>query len=168
MPWDGVNATIYGAPDISTYQPRKVSVKGRKTCTADLCILMNEASENKQALSNRQMIAKALEKENLLHTIHTIQISTNNRFASIEFRRKKDLEGFCKDGLAFDNFETKVYFHPYYKQRPTERKYLSVFFLNVPTEADQDKMTRFVEQYFTVIGEPYYPKEEYNGIYYWN
>lgn len=113
------------------------------------------------------MIAKALEKENLLHTIHTIQISTNNRFASIEFRRKKDLEGFCKDGLAFDNFGTKVYFHPDYKQRPTERKYLSVSLLNVPTEADQDKMTRFVEQYFTVIGEPYYPKEEYNGIYYY-
>ena len=70
MPWDGVNATIYGAPDISTYQPWQVSVKGRKTCTADLCILMNEASENKQALPNRQMIAKALEKESLLHTIH--------------------------------------------------------------------------------------------------
>ena len=37
-------------------------------------------------------------------------------------------------------------------------------FLNVPEEADPDKMTRFTEQHFTVVAEPYYPKEDYEGL----
>ena len=37
-------------------------------------------------------------------------------------------------------------------------------FLNVPAEADPDKMTRFTEQHFTVVGESYYPKEDYEGL----
>ena len=69
---------------------------------------MDEASEKKQKPPTTRILAKALEKNNLLDRIHTILISTNNRLASIEFKRKKDMEELCKDGLAFEDFETEI------------------------------------------------------------
>ena len=78
------------------------------------------------------------------------------------------MEEFCKDGLTFENFETVIYFHPDFKQRPRGRNFLPVSFLNVPAEAEEDKMICFVEQYFTIIDKrPHHPKEEYNGVYYY-
>ena len=69
---------------------------------------MDEASEKKQKPPTTRILAKALEKNNLLDRIHTILISTNNRLASIEFKRKKGMEELCKDGLAFEDFETEI------------------------------------------------------------
>ena len=69
---------------------------------------MDEASEKKQKPPTTRILAKALEKNNLLDRIHTILISTNNRLASTEFKRKKDMEELCKDGLAFEDFETEI------------------------------------------------------------
>ena len=69
---------------------------------------MDEASEKKQKPPTTRILAKALEKNNLLDRIHTILIFTNNRLASIEFKRKKDMEELCKDGLAFEDFETEI------------------------------------------------------------
>ena len=69
---------------------------------------MDEASEKKQKPPITRILAKALEKNNLLDRIHTILISTNNRLASTEFKRKKDMEELCKDGLAFEDFETEI------------------------------------------------------------
>ena len=69
---------------------------------------MDEASEKKQKRPTTRILAKALEKNNLLDRIHTILISTNNRLASTEFKRKKDMEELCKDGLAFEDFETEI------------------------------------------------------------
>ena len=66
MPWDGVNQPIFDAPDVSTYQPWKGSVKGQKTCTADMCILLDEAKE-KGIEIDRKFIAKALTREQWLH-----------------------------------------------------------------------------------------------------
>ena len=68
---------------------------------------------------------------------------------------KKDMESFCIDRLYFNNFDTEIVFKPDYKQRPEVKKYLHMSFLNVPAEVDQDKMTRFVEQHFTVVGNPH-------------
>ena len=69
---------------------------------------MDEASEKKQKPPTTRILAKALEKNNLLDRIHTILISTNNRLASTKFKRKKDMEELCKDGLAFGDFETEI------------------------------------------------------------
>ena len=69
---------------------------------------MDEASEKKQKPPTTRILAKALEKNNLLDRIHTILISTNNRLTSTEFKRKKDMEELCKDGLAFEDFETEI------------------------------------------------------------
>ena len=66
MPWDRVNQPISDVPDISTYQTWKKSVKGRKTCMADMCILLDETQE-KGVEIDRKFIAKALAREQLLH-----------------------------------------------------------------------------------------------------
>ena len=166
MPWDGLNAYIFNAPDTSTYQPWKGSIKGWKTCTADMCGLLDEAKE-KNITIDKKFIAKTLVREQWLHRIHTIQISANNRFVLLEFKMEKYMESFCIDGLNFDNLDTAIYSKPDYKQRLPNKRYLHVSFLNVPGEADQDKMTRFVEQFFTVVGDPFYPKEDYDGITYY-
>ena len=76
------------------------------------------------------------------------------------------MEEFCINGLNFEGYDAANFFKPDFKQRPAERKYLNVSFLNIPVEADQDKMTKFVEQHFIVVGEPYYPKEECEGFSY--
>ena len=83
-----------------------------------MCILMDEATEKKQALPERIDIAKEQETLNLLYKIHTILISTYNRFVSIEFKRKKGMEEFCKDELSSKNFETIIHFHPDFKPKP--------------------------------------------------
>ena len=74
------------------------------------------------------------------------------------------MESFCIDRLYFDDFDTAIVFKPDYKQRPEVKKYLHMSFLNVLAEVDQAKMTRFVEQHFTVVGNTNYPKEDYDGI----
>ena len=163
MPWDGVNQPIFDDPDVSTYQPWKGSSKGWETCTADMCILLDEAKKKGVTINNK-FIAKALAREQRLHKIHTLQISSNNRFASAEFKIKKDMESFCMDRLYFDDFDTAIVFKPGYKQRPEAKKHLHVSFLNVPAEADQDEITQFVEQHFTVVENPHYPKDDYDGI----
>ena len=145
----------------------KGSVKERKTCTVDMCIQLEEAKDKNQPTPNRKPIAKALVENNWQYKTHTIQISSNKRYASIEFKRIKDMEDFCINGLSFEGFNTNIFCKPDFKQRPAERKYLNVSFLNVPAEADQNEMRRFVEQHFTVVGQPYYPNEYYDGFSYY-
>lgn len=83
---------------------------------ADTSILLDETKEKNQSTPNRKLIAKALAENNWLYKTHTIQISTNQRYASIEFKLKKDMEDFCINGLSFEGFDTTILFKPELKK----------------------------------------------------
>lgn len=53
MPWEGINESIFNAPNKNTCQLWKGSVKEQKTCMADdMCILSDEVKQKVQTVDN--------------------------------------------------------------------------------------------------------------------
>ena len=113
--WDGRNHTLYETPDLSHYQPRRTAARGKRTCTADMCIAQDVQLHEKSAPIDRKDIAKALHERNLQLT-ESMQFSPNARFFFIKFSTKQVMET-CTDGLTlFENI--KIYFKPDFKPIP--------------------------------------------------
>ena len=75
------------------------------------------------------------------------------------------METFCTNPLTVKNFS--LTFKPDFSKRPTRyNEPETISFLNVPSEADEDSMTLFVQQYAVVIGKPRYPVETISDIEY--
>lgn len=75
------------------------------------------------------------------------------------------METFCINPLNVKNFS--LTFKPDFTKRQTRyQEPETISFLNVPSEADEDSMTQYVQQYAAVIGRPRYPTEDINDIEY--
>ena len=75
------------------------------------------------------------------------------------------METFCTNPLTVKN--VSLTFKPDFSRRPTRyNEPETISFLNVPSEADEDSMTQFVQQHAFVIGKPRYPAETINDIEY--
>ena len=121
-------------------------------------------SENRERI-NRKDIAHALHSRNLLRQTKVIQISSNLKYISIQFHTSMLIETFCTNPLTVKNFS--LTFKPDVSKRPTRyNEPETISLLNVPSEADEDSMTQFVQQYAVVIGKPRYPVETINDIKY--
>ena len=73
--------------DESTFRPWQTVRRGRSTCTANPI--------------KRKDIAQVLHERNLLHHTKVIQISSNLKYASIQFETSMIMETFCT--LTFTN-----------------------------------------------------------------
>ena len=101
--------------------------------------------ENKRPI-NRDDIAKALEKRNLLKHIKTKQISSNIKFVSIEFHNKDIMETFCLERLQVKSYN--IQFLPdHRKSKHNQKKFIKVSLLNVPVERTDEPLTEFLEQF---------------------
>lgn len=161
--WNGRKETLYNTPDISSYQPWRTLVWGKRTCTADMCIAQDIRVEEKSAPIDRKDIAQALHLRNLLRFTESIQISPNGRFCSVNFSTKQIMETFCTEGLVLSE-SIKIYFKPDFKT-PPKRTYTFISFLNVPLETKEEDMTKFVRQFCTVHGV-HYPTQKIDDIKY--
>lgn len=101
--------------------------------------------ENKRPI-NRDDIAKALEKRNLLKHIKTKQISSNIKLVSIEFHNKDIMETFCLERLQVKSYN--IQFLPdHRKSKHNQKKFIKVSLLNVPVERMDEPLTEFLEQF---------------------
>ena len=75
--WDGANRTLVKTPDLKNYQPWRNVVRGKRTCTADICVALDVQEENHSGPIDRKLIAQVLQKRNLLRVAESIQISPN-------------------------------------------------------------------------------------------
>ena len=164
--WDGTNHNIMDIDkDLGFYQgyePWQTIIQGIKTATA----YIRPFQQSLQVKINRDNIAVALARKNLLRRTKTIQLSLNRIFASVEFHTKELIELFCTDPLQIgDHF---IRFRPdakFIKPKQTHQL-LNINFLNVPTEAPDKALTQFLQQYADSQGKPFHPHKEYQGITY--
>lgn len=163
--WYGENRTLFESPDISTYQPWRTVARGKRTCTADLCIVEDVQQENnKSAPLERKDVAQALHHRNVLRVAESIQLSLNGRLCSIKFKTKEIMQTFCTEVLSLAENNT-AYLKPDYKPTPKQRSYTFVSFLNVPLETEEKYMDEFVKQHFEFTKVDY-PKQQIDGTEY--
>ena len=143
------------------YESWQNIIQGIKTATTNIKSFQQLSRRHK---SNDKDIAAALAKRNLLRHTKTIQTSSNKKFASVEFQPKEYMELLCSEPLQIDNHHIR--FRPDTKFRKTSHYTLFNFsFFNIPTEAPDDALTEFLQQYADVVGEPFYPQQQFQGIY---
>ena len=150
----------------SSYKPWKTVIRGRTTCTANIYNIQKKLLDNNKPPITPDDIAKALHHRNLLRQTKVIQLFSNIKYVSIQFNTSTLMETFCIEPLQVnDQFSTQ--FIPDFRKcaRPPVH-YTYIFFLNVPSEAEEDAMTRFVQQHATVIGNPRYPLKKLEDIEY--
>lgn len=145
---------------LAKHNPENI-IEGIKTGTANIKSFQQLSRRHK---SNDKDIAAALAIRNLLRHTKTTQISSNKKFASVKFHPKEHMELFCSEPLQINNHHIR--FRPDTKFRKT-RHYtlLNISFFNVPTEAPDDALTEFLQQLADAVGEPFYPQQQFQGIY---
>ena len=127
--------------------------------------IQEELIANKKTIINSEDIAKSLNQRNLLRQTKVIQMSPNIKYISVQFNTSTLIETFCSEPLQVNDYS--VPFLPdFRKRRRIYYDYTYISFLNVPSEADEEAMTDFVQQYTTVVGNPRYPVQLSDGIEY--
>ena len=157
--WDGANRTLFKTPDLKNYQPWRSVVRGKRTCTADMCVALDVQEENHSGPIDRKHIEQALQKWNLLRVAESIQMSPNGRFCSIKFTTTQIVSTFCTELLAISE-NNNIFFKPDCKP-PQTRAFTFISFLNVPLETEENEMTRYVKEYCDIHGV--LPKTIHNG-----
>ena len=149
----------------SSFHPWQTVVRGRSTCTANAFDIQHTLKSENQTLISRKDIAEALHKRNILRQTKVIQLSSNLKYISIQFETSMLMETFCTDPLTVRDYS--ITFKPdFCKNNFRYQEPETISFLNVPSEADEDSMTQFVQQYAVVIAQPRYPTETINDIQY--
>ena len=77
--WDEANRTLFKfkIPNLKNYQPWRNVASGKRTRTANMCVVLHVQEENHSGLIDRKLIAQALQKRNLFRVAEPIQISPN-------------------------------------------------------------------------------------------
>ena len=110
-PWDGVSKTLFKTPDLSNYQPWRNVARGKRTCTADMCVAQDVQQENQSAAIDKKDIKQVLHSRNLLRLAEKIQISPNRRYCSVKFNTAQTMQTFCTEGLTISE-NSNIFFKP--------------------------------------------------------
>lgn len=72
------------------------------------------------------------------------------------------METFCLESLILQNDFEAFFIPDFWKAKPRRapKRYTFISFLNVPSEADEELLTEFLEQFADVEGPPRYPTEK--------
>ena len=89
-------------------------VRGKRTCTADMCVVLDVQKENDSGLIDRKLIPYVLQKRNLLGVAESIEISTNGRFCSLKCTATQIMSTFCTEPLTLSE-NNDIVFKPDYK-----------------------------------------------------
>ena len=161
--WDGPNRTLFKTPDLKNYQAWRNVVRGKRMCTADMCVALDVQEENHSGPIDRKLIAQALQKRNLLRVAESIQISPNVRFCSIKFTTTQIMSIFYTEPLTISE-NSCIVFKPDYKP-PQTSAFIFISLLNVPLETKENDMTRYVKEHCEVHAVQY-PKQHIRDITY--
>ena len=135
------------------FKPWENPFVGQKACAAYIWDIQQELKHNNEDLINRDIVAEALAKRNVLRQTKTIQITTNLKFLSLEFDTTTTMNTFCQEPLDIV-VSCTISFRPdfkKYKQRQP-RNYTIVSFFNVPAEVDIQLLIDFLDEYAEIEG----------------
>ena len=107
--------------------------------------------DNNKPLINRDNIAKALHKHNPLHHNKVIQISSNIKYVSIQFETSQIMETFSSEPLQINEHHNTTFLPDFRKRQRKQITYTYISFINIPSEAEEDALTHFVEQHAIVV-----------------
>ena len=93
-------------------------VRGKRTCTADMCVVLDVQKENDSGLIDRKLIPYVLQKRYLLGVAESIEISPNGRFCSLRCTKTQIMSTFCTEPLTLSENDNIV-FKPDYKPPQT-------------------------------------------------
>ena len=148
------------------HQPWTTIIRGKCTCTANIYDIQKELLDNNKEPITRESIAKVLQNRNLLQQTKTMQTSSNNKYILIQFNTSQLMETFCSEPFTLnENFQVTFLLDFRKKQRQAVQ-FTFISFLNIPSEADEDALSQFVQQFATVAGYPRYPAKTYRYIEY--
>ena len=160
------DATDIDNPSINfmpSYKPWTLVVRGRSTCTSNIYHTQKELLDNNQPPITREHVAEALHNRNLLRQTKVIQISSNIKYLSIQFNTSQLMETFYTEPLKICDFSAT--FLPDFKKRPRRQiQYTYISFLNIPSDAEEETLTEYVEQHTTVVGQPRYPTKNWGTL----
>ena len=94
---------------------------------------------------NHSIVAEMLENENYLHNIHTIQISTCNRFLSICFNTRETLLKFVGTNHLLADIPTTL--------EPDNYGKIQISIEDIPIELSDKEVKEFLSRYTTTIGK---------------
>ena len=149
------------------FKPWENPFVGQKACAAYIWDIQQELKHNNEDLINRDIVAEALAKRNVLRQTKTIQITTNLKFLSLEFDTTTTMNTFCQEPLDIV-VSCTISFRPdfkKYKQRQP-RNYTIVSFFNVPAEVDIQLLIDFLDEYAEIEGSHRYATRLYDNILY--
>ena len=150
----------------NSYKPWTTVVRGRCTCTSNLFDIQQELIQNKKPTITRDDIAEALDKRNLLRQTKVTQFSSNIKYISIEFDTSMIMEAFCLNPLLVRE-QFSITFLPGFQKKQCQFYELEcITSQNVPSKADEEAMTDYVQQYATVVGRSRYPIKKLGEIEY--
>lgn len=111
--------------------------------------------EQKQLL-DRNDLAKALSRPDILRTIITIQSFSNKNFVFIESGTQQLMETFCQEPLRIRDF----FIHFLHEQKkPRTQNILNISFLSIPPEMPEEILTEFLKEYGDIKGHHFHPKK---------
>ena len=93
-------------------------VRGKRTCTADMCVVLDVQKENDSGLIDRKLIPYVLQKRYLLGVAESIEISPNGRFCSLRCTTTQIMSTFCTEPLTLSE-NNNIVFKPDYKPPQT-------------------------------------------------
>ena len=170
MSLDDVNDTTNIIKDktnfTESYKPWTNLFRGRSTCTSNIYYIQRELINNDKPPINRDDIAQALQKRNLLRQTRVIQIFCNIKYVSIRFETSQLMETFCTEPLTFNDTYSITFLTDFRKRTRRNIQFTYISFLNVPSEAEEDTLNEFVEHHATVVGKPRYPTKKLGEIEY--
>ena len=143
-------------PYLWNLKPWEHSSAGKKTCTGYIWDIQQELLHNKEKPIDRHQIASTLSNKNILRQTKTIQISTNLKFASVEFDTTTTMKNFCLEPLTItDTYQ--ISFRPdLIKRYWPKKRYTIVSFFNIPAEADMQLLNDFLDEFAGIEGEARY------------
>ena len=110
---------------MQTCRPWTNVVRGRSTCTSNIYNIQKELIDNKKPPINRDDIAQALHKRNLLRQTKVIQISSNIKYLSIQFETSQIMETFCREPLTINDTYSAT-FLPDFPKRTRKQSHLNI------------------------------------------
>ena len=148
------------------HRPWTMAARERSTRTANVYDIQRQLIDINKPPINRNDIPEALHKRNLLRQTKVIQISPNIKYISIQFDTSTIMETFRPETLEIKDQFSMLFQPDFRKRQRPPINYTHISFQNVPTEADEDAMTEFVEDHAIVVGHPRYPRKNLDGIEY--
>ena len=131
----------------------------KKTCISNINDLQFGLIQTGQQLINRDDIAAALAKRNILRQVKTIQFSSNIKFVSIEFDTSTIKETSCLETVKLKENLIATFMLDCKKPQKIPKTFTFISFLNVPFETNEKLLTDFVDQFADIEGSQIYPKK---------